>query len=516
MVTALFSAMLIVAQAAEPAQPAQQPVRVETPADATIAALVDAHTLPKESLPFQRYLWAPRTMPAEWPAVINYTVNLSASKSAVIQRGVVVGRLMRYDLRQLAPRTDDLVKLGQLWDDLAAVDPYFSVTKDANVNGKVVKVTSFAPHLTEAATELATMTISKSPVLRADWFIIKLLTTADGGKYYDFAGIERNPKDGKTAQAAFLASVGADEKVSLNLQAVQRAVMYRSKVTSKPRRIDFIRGVGGRAGSGFVTLTHDVQDGDVDGVRNPMLSLLRFADRAREIIVEGNNGLPKFAITNNKEELVDEVPPNVAMDSTIPHPHTQRLEPARGCIVCHGPDEGYIPFTNDLTKLLAAAKGQRYDVFTDLNGKVLNEAEVLDLFAGFYADNDGLERRVARARDDYAAAVWKATGGMSPKAIAQAVDDVFRAYRYALVTPARACAELGLEVPEAKAVRGINFLLGTLPADANGIAPEDGRLAALKAGLDINRGDWEQAYPDAQFRANSALEEIAEKQANAK
>jgi len=375
------------------------------------------------------------------------------------------------------------------------------------VGGKVLLVMAFAPHLPQEITQLSVLLNSKAPVLRADWMLVKMLTTVDGGQYYNFAGIERNPKQG-TAQAAFLASVGADEKKSQQLSGDQRAAMFRSEVTGKPRRIDVFRGVAGRSGTGLVSVTHDVKDGDVGANQNPLLSILRFNDRAREVIAEKNNGLHIYALFDAFGRLQDEVPPNIAADATIPRPHTQRLEPARGCIVCHGPDDGWKRFGNDIATLLTARNGNRFDVIDDLAENKLTTDQLLDRLAGLYAAGDDLNRKMQRGRDDYAIAVWRATGGMEPAAAAAGIGSVFDAYRYQQVGADGACLELGYRVAPENASQAINWLLPPLPAAADGVSPEDGRIAALKAGIKINRGEWEQVYADAQVRANKQLEKI--------
>jgi hypothetical protein len=485
------------------------PHPVQTPASAVVGAWQDVQTLPAGAAPFMRYHWCPPGSAKELPALDSYSVNAAASSASTIQRPAILldGALVRWDLRQLAPDPKELVRLAKVWDDLAQSDPYFTVRKQAIVGKQTVTVTAFAPHLPNEITQLAAVTNSKAPILRADWCIVKMLTTVDGGQYYNFAGIERSPKQG-TAQAAFLASVGADEQKSQQLAGDQRAAMFRSEVTGKPRRIDVFRGVAGRAGTGLVSVTHDVKDGDVDARQNPLLSILRFNDRAREVIAEKNNGLHLYALFDAFGRLQDEVPPNIAADATIPRPHTQRLEPARGCIVCHGPDDGWKHFGNDVATMLGTRNGSRLDVIDDLSEKNLTTDQILDRLAGLYAGGDDLNRKMSRGRDDYAAAVWKATGGMEPAAAAAGIANVFDAYRYQQVGADGACLELGYKVSPDNALPALRWLLPNLPVAADGISPEDGRIAALKAGIKINRGDFEAVFADAQVRANIQLEKL--------
>ena len=59
-----------------------------------------------------------------------------------------------------------------------------------------------------------------------------------------------------------------------------------------------------------------------------------------------------------------------------------------------------------------------------------------------------------------------------------------------------------------KATEALNFLLPPLPADELGISPEDPIIGALRAGLSVNRLEFEQAYADMAVRSASRIIEL--------
>lgn len=510
-----FAAITIAMLAMQPAPLAQQPKAAElvaTAAQAVEWAAADIVEVPEAFRPSTVYVWIPPHGEKDWGSLVNYAMNAAVSRANTIQKPVVTanGNLLRYDLATLAPEIADLIRLRSLWETLATDEPYFHVTATKIIPAtktaaaRSIRVASFAPHLPLTdVTTLATHTRSAAPILRADWLTIKLLTTLGGGRYYDFAGFERNPK-GRTAKDAVLAGLGANENLSGVLGGDQRAAMFRSEVTGKPRLVVLFRGVGGRAGSGLATITYDSSDDDVFANQHPILNLLRFKSAASEFIAEKPNGLHLFALFDAKGNLQNSVPDNIAADHTIPAPHTRRLEPAISCIRCHAGNDGLQNVKNDVTALLKRRGSVSLDVFDDVAQRKLTTTEVLDRLAGLYAGEEHFQRTLARGRDDYAEAVWRATDGLEPKAMAEGLSKLVAGYRYASVTPATAAFELGYRLPAAGG-DGAELLGRLLPAGTTDF--EDPRLGALKSGLPINRLDWEQVYADAARRAKLSTEE---------
>lgn len=504
----LYASLMVAVLAMQPAAaaPVAEPKQadlVATAAQAVEWAAADILTVPEAYRGSKIYVWIPPHGDKNWGSLVNYAMNAAVSKAQVILKpGIAAnGNLLRYDLTLLAPEINQLIRLRALWESLATDEPYFHVTA---AGAKGVRTPSFAPHLPlDAITTLAQNTRSAVPIVRADWFVLKLLSALNGGRYYDFVGFERSPK-GRTAKDAVLASLGADESLSGKLGGDQRAAMFRSEVTGKPRLVALFRGVAGRSGTGLATITYDSSDDDVFANQHPILNLLRFKSSASEFIAERPNGLHVFALFDAKGGLQNSVPDNIAADHTIPAPFTRRLEPAIGCIRCHAGSDGLQPIRNDVTALLKRRGQVSLDVFDDVANRKLTTTEVLDRLAGLYAGDDHFQRTLARGRDDYAEAVWRATEGLEPKAMAEGLSALVAGYRYAAVTPARAALELGYRLPDDKA-DGAELLGRLLPSGPEDF--EDPRLGALKSGLPINRLDWEQVYADAARRVKLSTEE---------
>lgn len=467
---------------------------VARPIDAVQTALADIKRLAEEDRPYQRYIWLPPWGDTKQFAQVNsFAMNTAISRATTIQRPQSVGGyLARWDLRQLAPGHKALSTVVTLWERLAETEPYFH----AQIRRDGLKATGFAVHAGNVEMpELATLAETAVPIVRADWLLVKSLTSLDGGLYYEFAGVAENQKD-------FLRSLGADEALAAEVNGDQRAGLFRSNVTGKPRRIDVFRGAGGRSSSGLVMVTRETVDGEIDAPEHPIRNLLKFQFKASEIIAEKANGLHVFALYDNFGKRQDSVPDNIASDHTVPPPHTRRVESAISCIRCHGPHDGVQPFSNDVQTLVSS---RSVDVFTDLADQG-DPALLLDRLAGLYAGNLG--KPIRRARDDYQEAVFRATWGLDAAKAGELCSQQFAAYRYEQVTPAKAAMELGFKVDGKIAADALKWLVPHLPADERGVSPEDPVIASLLAGLSVNRSDFEQVYADIAVRASTRIEEL--------
>jgi hypothetical protein len=522
---------------------------VSAPAHAVSLAVADLGQIPDDSRPFQRYIWIPNPTKHRIGAV-SYAINLSVSRASTIVQPAIIanGHLVRVDLRALAPQENDIGRLLVLWEKFST-EPYFHITRTTNdalpTNTVIIKsdptdpagslrfklgnelwfktpdkffflwngtqwiisvgpihdkgqtVSVFGAHVgLEQATLLQGLTKSNAAIVRYDFFMAKALTTLDGGLYYDFVGIQAKPGGGKTAQEAFFDSLGVSEKTVESLRSDQRVAIFRSNVTGKPRRIDAFQGPNVRpgTGSGLITITHDLADENVDPKGDPIRNLLNINDDAREVIAERPNGMHIFALFDGKGGLQLSAPDNIVKDHTIPSPFTARLQPGISCIRCHGPHDGLQPFQNDVQKMLSGL----LDVFDDLQSKSAVPT-TLDRLAGLYAGD--LTKPINRGRDDYSDAVYRATNGMSIRDTSAAVSAVYSNYYYDMIDAQTACHELGYDVPKEKALVYLNQMLPPLQQDIVGISPEDPIIGALKAGLKINRSQFEQIYADMAFRA---------------
>jgi hypothetical protein len=493
------------------------------PAQAVLLALSDCKDVEEEDRPFQRYVWVPPWGKASWSLAMVYTANAAASRSSVIVRPELIqdGVLVRFDLRDLAPKSADFKELFVLWEKLG-IEPYFTVpakieVTETDAKGKTttVKRDVSAPgaHASpDEQTILRGLTQSGAPIVRADRFMFIMLSTLEGGLYYEFANIDKageNDKDAKgnrqTDQQKWLWKFGAVEQVSVDLNADQRVGILISGVTDKPRRVDWFKGLAARESSGDVFLTHDTADEDVEAEQDPIRNLAHFKDRAREGIAPRSNGLQEYALFNAAGELQRSVPDNIARDGTIKFPTTSRLQPGIGCIRCHGPFDGLQPLPNDVKAMVESGE---IDILGDHTAsKDGRDAEIERLAAWYLGD---ATITLDRNRDDYERAVMRITKGRLPKnegeseiaAMSRIVADIYRDYRYTHVSPRRACLELGYDVAsDDDGVILLRALLPKLPPDINGVSPKDPILGALKSGRKVNRRHWDKVYPDAAFRA---------------
>ena len=487
---------------------------IATPADAVGWAVADIMTLPASQRPYQRYLWVPPWHTYDTVRVANYAINMSVgSHATTIQYPELVagGWLLRYDLRRLAPKSHDLARVIRVWDTHAFDDPYFHVPRLAIDAGKDAIA---APHLDAKAYDvLLEETHCAAPILRVDWFVAQALSTLDGGRYHDWMGYRRKSrgelKQGETELTALLADQGVSEELSKRVSGVERVAMFRSGVTGKPRRVDRFQGAGGRSGTGAVWITRDIADGNTDVPHHPIYNLLAFQINGAETIFELPNGLHGFALTDNRDNLVDEAPPNLAIDHTVPSPAaggpgTARLHAAMSCIRCHATDDGLKPAPNDVRKLIESG----VDVFDDVGefgGRKLTREEAIAELAGLYGGD--FTRRLRLGRDDYASAIHLATKGMSAQEAAVKLSGLFAAVAWEPVDADYACLTLGRKLT---AGSGPALLADILPptkphrnADGRLVAQEDPTVAALKAGLKVNVADWERVYFDAMNRVRA-------------
>lgn len=520
--------------------------RVSLPKDAIAMAIADLGSIDEFSRQYTRYVWIPEPS-IQNSAAVSFAINSVISRvTNIINPDILYeGRLLRFDLRNYCPDPDDLTNILKVYERLSA-DPYFHIISSnyqIPAGAKIIKNTSdpagstrfmldgkmcflnnnrlfflqngrwiqqnvsslnapaFGSHVgLEQSTILLGMSKSQAVVCRYDYFLSKILTTLDGGLYYDLAGIKRSPT-GKTAQESLLESLGSSESRVKTLKADQRAALFKSRVTGRPRRIDIFQGEGVAVsvGSGLITLTHDSKEGDVLAIQDPIRNLLEFQDAARELIAEKSNGLHIFALFNAKGDLQDSAPDNVVKDHTIPAPHTARLQCAISCIRCHGPLEGYQPFENEVQKMLSGL----FDIYGDSSSNQ-NVPETLSRLADLYSGD--LNKVLRRGRDDYSDATVRATyGNFNVSQVSSIIAEIFESYNYKEVDAFIACKELGLAATQDNAIKV--FIDGVPPKTAliNGVIPEDPIIAALKSGLRVNRFQWELVYADAALRSMESI-----------
>jgi len=436
------------------------------------------------------------------------------------------------------------IEIGDTFIEL----PIAEVKFDDNVN--VIRLD--ADHLNPAVNQtLQSWTGSLAPVVEADYFLFRALSTIQdkgkdakdnevyktiyGGLYYEFAGIQTaKQRFGKDTKATDLDALFKDlglgdaekgitaEKLFADLRSDRRSGVSRSAVAGeKPRQVEVLPNpLAPPEVKGIVSITHDIEDEHIDINSNPIKNLLKFQDDAREVIWVRRNGLHGFSLYNGQGVLQREVPFNVANDSTIPKPFTQRLQGAISCIRCHASESGWRSAPNDVAAFI---KGKKADIFGDLtNGNDLIDDTNRRLAGLYQGQFDGI---FESARDDYAKMILKATGPSTDKEdpaqlkLARIMGDSvglqYNHYAYEAVDPQKALRELGFKVPKSKAKEIINELLPPMrsyhPVAAFGaFSPEDSTIALLKQGIPVNRFVWNAVYTQALTRSRAAVYNLTE------
>jgi hypothetical protein len=512
-----------------------------TPVWAARAALADLQSLPPVQQPLTRYVWA-RGGTAGELATISYTVNAALSRVNIGMMpglpgtpgaGAMTllhgGKLVRLDLNLIATDPDDLVNLVETWEKLAKVETDFTVEvefreivkldKPLKQNGKTFhtqwKVTQLEGPAAHVSAEVTAMGLLMNPaaavsadgvqplglpisvpIIDARELNETALSTLEGGLYYEFRGI----KSGTTLKD-YLLSRGASEEQVAKLESLEKAVQLRSKITGKERMVSLFRGAGVRAstGGGLVSITFDQFDEDRSTNDSPIRNLVNFKGRGFEVIVELANGFHEWTLWNENRILVRVAPPNLASDHTIPEPYTRNLQPGISCIRCHGNEDGWRGFTNDVPRILAAGP----DIFGDLSAPG-DLAKQQQLIAGLYG-GDWFQPGIgpfAVGRLTYDRAVFRATGKPINE-VSNLLSEQWNGYAYSDLDAWAVARELGIvnlppsdDNPETEgdltlATATLREFIGVIPAGGGVVAREDFVIAAICAGLPVSRRSWE-------------------------
>lgn len=556
--------------------------------DAYNLAEFDCKSQSEGDRPFLRYIWEDSGDSNDVKSS-SFTVNVP-SRSTNVARPVPLGQekliLSRIDLRWYAPRVGDLAEWLRFWEDFQT-DPRFNllITKGTlkfavetlpNWKGKAwvrrVKEDGFTwqnediilaeiknidliripdPSLDQKVFQsLSVMTNSQAPVVLGDYFLSRMLTTIKdkgvfaqiyGGRYYEFADIRTGSKKGTDIDNLFeqlgLGSVEKGDtfrKILDRLRSDARGALFRSQVTGNPRLWEIFRTPTAHAtlATGLVSFTHDLKDQEVDVDTHPLANLRNFKADAFEGIWERPNGLHGYGTFDGDEKRTDEVPPDVARDTTIPSPYPTRLQSAYSCMSCHEADgsDGWKELKNDVHFLLH--KMRRFDLIGDTTVKEEAISDTNDFLLSKYRGNPN-SKALLRARDDYSSAVLLCTGPWKQldktgqtdivKLVASEVVKRYRRYRYDLVDSRKALRELGVQVEHPLiAVQLLEELLkpeekaGVEVIGVGTVIPEDFRIGALKAGLSISRYDWDLVSSFARNRSKPNLYKFLTERKNEK
>ena len=482
--------------AARAARSEELPKRQPVPSDWVGWALADLVTLPEADRGSIRYLAIPPWGNEQWVPMLSFAINSSVSQSRMIVRPDVVanGWMVRVDMRRFVPNPLARIKTLAVWDSLAKIDPYLHVPKE-NSRVDVAVIAPTVPQ--DQAILLAQLSLSAGAVYRADWWLKMALDTIDGGQYYEFRQLPlEGTEDTKklTEFDRYLTGRGVFIRATREVGGEQRATITASDVTGKPRRADVGKGLNGNVWS----VTRDIADGGQQAERHPLKNLLDFKDQGREVFVTLPNGMIEYTLFDGQGKLVREAPPELVRDHNVPPPYTARLRPARSCIICHNipTADGWREIANDVQTVLRSG---RLDVVADVTGDRPRE-EVIDELASLYAlEVDAADGLLGRARRDYGAAVARTIpAGISFPAdqslvsvVGKLVRDVLYDYDYQRIDGRRAALELGYAFPDT-AKDPLSLVLG--PDDPT--REVDGVAAYLRAGLRVNRADFELLYQD--------------------
>ena len=483
-----------------------------------------------DDVPFKRFVWIPPNGDVSWVESNSLLVNSVCSQSPVIKLPEIVsgGWMLIWDLRELAHDPKDLRRLLIVWNALHIGEPFFhaalpkigttqQVAKTLpyeHIDGKTyhARIHVPAPHVAQGYSLLEQATSfhdfpSFAPLVRADDFLRRMASVYEGGLYYHAVGFIR--RGHALSEAEIFHEVGLDVLLSREVSADQRAGMFQSGVTGKPRTVEQVQGA-----IGLARVTFDVFDVDVDASRHAIYQLEDGVKKARgkELIFERANGLFGYFLTDGAGNLlVDQpAPQELVTDSTVPPPHTANLFPPISCIRCHGPSGGVQEVRNDVATLLSGGPGE-VNLFDDLGSKDERRATV-DRIAGRYSAGDTFQEDMGRSRNSYADAVWRATlgsgilgkTGVAEKAAAN-ISNQYADYWYARsksvanVDADRALLEWGYRVK--KPGDGKHVLRQVMPAnrvdvliDGRPVEFSDPAAEALKRGLSIRRQDFNRIY----------------------
>jgi hypothetical protein len=359
--------------------------------------------------------------------------------------------------------------------------------------------------------ELQQRVQSFAPIVELDYFNFRISSTIKdrdgktenvystiwGGRYYEWAGIRKSQKLGRTDLQQFFLDLGLTEDYDAFIEKArseERAALFISDVTGKVRRIVWAGTSNSRlsVAHGRIWITQDVRDRDVDAGSHPVKNLVKSRIAAFEIIYNRSNGQLGYALFSGDGALLDEGAIDVVADHRVPSPNSPRLQPMKSCLGCHGVYDGLQPFDSDID-----AVARFIDVFGDVS-KQEKDKDVritLDRLRGQY--KAGNSRRPLRlARDDNAFAVQNAVGlwrgvpvGDVVKAASAHQERVYFRYKYAAVNAEEALRSLGIRT---KGGDGVALELQRLIPLRERF--EDPVLVALMAGRRVTRTDWDLSY----------------------
>jgi hypothetical protein len=257
----------------------------------------------------------------------------------------------------------------------------------------------------------------------------------------------------------------------------------------------------------LVGITDDVALDSIGADQDVLLNTRKPQADAHEILAPGRNGLLKQLLSNGEGKRQRFVPNSIASNRKIPNPHPPILEGIVGCIQCHYADghDGWIPITNDVTKLSDVMR-----VFGDTGLKNINPFEAEQKFEELYGGNaDKVLRQAREAQQELILAIVGDDGQGKitevSKRATQLLSDRYNAHRYNKIGAQQALVECGWLVPEEHATVLFNMLAAP-PGIVDGvIVLEDPRIGKVRAGIKIDRTQWDFVKNIAAARIQAAM-----------
>lgn len=374
--------------------------------------------------------------------------------------------VLRIDAAAYCNDSTELDQWESAWGQLAATDPYFSITTQVLAHPKITPQTvTVAGGWTgldgQAALRTRTSTPQFGAMVRADWFVANVLFPPN---YYRFAGLE-------ATEAAFVRQFGIDPGVIQRLEANVGANIFTSGVTLQDRRVVWS---GGPLGGYYETLDSITADA-AHGVFYRPISADGSAVKydAKEVFAMAANGFYRTIIFDSAGVRQDVVNPKIVCRDTViadlGSKDTQ-IYAARNCILCHT-ENGLNTIQND-----------QYDQYHTKRGTAslssYDPAYVRRTVA-FY-DDPRLQRQMKFDRDTHEVAVNRACGCTAAMSI-QAMGEIIKRSTFDSVTPQIAADEIGVSVEELREVIGTT---------------NDPYLGGLHEGKAIARKSYESCYPE--------------------
>ena len=355
----------------------------------------------------------------------------------------------------------------------------------------------------ESLLNLTYYTQSKAPILRADWWIVnastspgyyKLLRLKNIKDVKELAGFDARAQDRKEVKATVVTSgsYGLTTPVARNNRILARTPTFQGYYWET---FDFKNNLKARnVINNFLNIKEN-EEGNFevgklsglnakDWLKEIRKEKLGFRD-AGELIFSLPNGIQGYALTNDKDELIDEAAIEVAVDSTS---RDFRVINARSCIWCHS--DGIRPFKSHFQLQV----GQRQ--LTDLGIALKDKEKALELqeFIRRTYGSPNFEEVVDTDRQLYVKAVARANG-LSIEKNATLFRSLWNSYAEDQLDTNRICYELGIQPEQIKEL----FALRKDGVNSGVLLQQ-----LLQPPINIRREHWEEVF-DTAYQLTLAL-----------